>query len=171
MDFSKERVIATAIHEAGHAATAFFLGREVESASISPARTDGGLRRGHCTTRPRGRSKSKLGLHDFEEDIVISFGGPIAQFELETERALESDMLPEEPYKKLLDHLHGDSAAVKARMAELKALAVDIAGRADVHRAAQAIAQRLLYEPHATIPGSELRGVYDTAIHSDVPRG
>lgn len=77
---TRQQLIATAYHEAGHAVMAVSLGRTIQKVSIAPGKSRfGASRLGHCEIK----KGVKKGSHDrLEDDVLILLAGMVAEAKL-----------------------------------------------------------------------------------------
>ncbi len=158
-DAAKLQLIATAIHEAGHAVMALLLGRSVQKVTIAPGKLQSGdMRLGICEMK-KGRSKASKDA--VEDDVLILLAGMVAESRFTGQychAGAAQDLLA---VKRILQNRAGNErqlARLQRRMLDKTEYLLDDPGNA---RAVQSVARELLQR--TTISGRSVRHLFDQA--------
>ena len=158
-DAAKLQLIATAVHEAGHAVMAILLGRSVQKVTIAPGKLQSGdMRLGICEMK-KGRSKASKDA--VEDDVLILLAGMVAEARFTGQychSGAAQDLLA---VKRILQNRAGNErqlARLQRRMLDKTEYLLDDPGNA---QAVQSVAQELLQR--TTISGRAVRHLFDQA--------
>lgn len=153
------QLVATAIHEAGHAVMATLLGRSIQKVTIAPGRMQSGdVRLGICEMK-KGRVKASKDA--VEDDVLILLAGMVAEARFTGQYCHEGAAQDLRAVKRLLENRAGSEQQLQRLQRRMLAKTEHLLHDEANARAVQRVANELLQR--TTISGRAVRHLFDQA--------